>query len=92
MTELNESEIRKMPFFVTWHTMFLSLHFCIGTPEDHHNSIFYTPKVKITKIHIDVPEFSCAICIRFKWQITQDSSETTIWDLSDKFCKLSPKT
>jgi hypothetical protein len=24
MTELNESEIRKMPFFVTWHTMFLS--------------------------------------------------------------------
>jgi hypothetical protein len=22
MTELNESEIRKMPFFVTWHTMF----------------------------------------------------------------------
>jgi hypothetical protein len=25
MTELNESEIRKMPFFVTWHTMFLSI-------------------------------------------------------------------
>jgi hypothetical protein len=26
MTELNESEIRKMPFFVTWHTMFLSIY------------------------------------------------------------------
>jgi hypothetical protein len=26
VTELNESEIRKMPFFVTWHTMFLSIY------------------------------------------------------------------
>jgi hypothetical protein len=30
MTELNESEIRKMPFFVTWHTMFLSIFICMG--------------------------------------------------------------
>jgi hypothetical protein len=64
----------------------------MAIPEGHQNSIFYTPRVKITKKHIVVPELSCAIFKRFTWQIAQDSSETTIWDRSDKVCKLNQKT
>jgi hypothetical protein len=30
-------------------------------------------------LHIVVPELSCAICIRFTWQIAQDNSGTTIF-------------
>jgi hypothetical protein len=37
------SRIRKNTFY---------LQFCIGTPEGHQKSIFNTPKVKETKLHM----------------------------------------
>jgi hypothetical protein len=45
MTKLNESEIRKMPFFVTWHTMFLSI--CI-----YSFPMLFCPADQIFRYHV----------------------------------------